>query len=71
MTAPKGRPTGRSAAMLDERALRRADRIITLQWIAVGVAVVAAMVLVIVLVGDPDSIPTRRLPTHQRPTHGG
>lgn len=57
--------------MLDERALRRADRIITLQWIAVGVAVVAAMVLVIVLVGDPDSIPTRRLPTHQRPTHGG
>ena len=57
VTTPKGRPT----VARDGAARRRSDRMITLQWVGFGAAIVAVLVLAIVMSRGQEPIPL-----HQR-----
>jgi hypothetical protein len=56
ITVPKGRPT----APRHEIDRRRSDRMITLQWAGVGLAVVALILLAVIVSRGQEPIPLHR-----------
>ncbi len=58
-TAPKGAAT-RSTGGADRRAINRANRMVTLQWVLVAAVIVALVAGALFVIGPNESTPTNR-----------